>query len=82
MAELWSMRMIAVREEHDDPHLQRPIQPQRRMGRHWPVKSGKAMARTGLAGIELGRARCRWRVTVPALSIAGRVHNSTMTTFP
>ena len=42
------MHMIAVREEHDDPHLQHPIQPQRRMGRHWPVKSGKAMARTGL----------------------------------
>ena len=33
-------------------------------------------------GIELRRASCRWRVTVLALSIAGRVHISTMATFP
>ena len=32
-------------------------------------------------GIELVRARFRWRVTAPALSIARRVHNSTMATF-
>jgi hypothetical protein len=33
-------------------------------------------------GIELGRADCRWRVTNPALSVAGWVHSSTMATFP
>ena len=33
-------------------------------------------------GIELRRASCRWRVTVLALSIARRVHISTMATFP
>ena len=33
-------------------------------------------------GIELRRAGCRWRVTVPALSIARRVPISTMATFP
>jgi len=32
--------------------------------------------------IELRRACCRWRVTVLALSIARRVHISTMATFP
>ena len=33
-------------------------------------------------GIELGRASRRWRVTSPALSVAGWVHNSTIATFP
>jgi hypothetical protein len=32
-------------------------------------------------GIELVRARFRWRVTAPALSLARRVHNSTIATF-
>ena len=43
-----------------------------------------APAATGIlptVGIELVRARCRWRVTAPALSLARRVHNSTMATF-
>jgi hypothetical protein len=35
-----------------------------------------------LVGIELRRASCRWRFTVLALSIARRVHISTMATFP
>ena len=35
-----------------------------------------------MVGIELRRASCRWRVTVIALSIARRVHISTMATFP
>ena len=34
-----------------------------------------------VVGIELGRASCRWGVTVLALSIARRVHIPTMTTF-
>jgi len=34
-----------------------------------------------VVGIELGRAGCRWGVTVLALSIARRVHIPTMTTF-
>ena len=33
-------------------------------------------------GMELGRASCRWRVTSPALSVAGWVHSSTMATIP
>jgi len=33
-------------------------------------------------GIELRRACRRWRVTIPALSVAGWVHSSTMATFP
>ena len=33
-------------------------------------------------GIELGRANGRWRVTSPALSVAGWVHSSTVATFP
>jgi hypothetical protein len=32
--------------------------------------------------VEGRRACCRWRVSSPALSIAGWVHNSTMATFP
>src|SRR5215467_15162134 len=44
--------------------------------------SGKAMARTGLVGIELRRACCRWRVTSLALSIARWNLISTMATFP
>ena len=39
-------------------------------------------AQTLLVGIELRRAGCRWRVTILALSIARRVHSSTMATFP
>jgi hypothetical protein len=35
-----------------------------------------------VVGIELGRASCRRRVTSLALSVAGWVHISTMTTFP
>src|SRR5215469_5706599 len=35
-----------------------------------------------VVGIELRRASCRWRVTVVALSIARRVHISTMAAFP
>jgi len=35
----------------------------------------------GQVGIELGRASCRWGVTILALSIARRVHIPTMTTF-
>jgi hypothetical protein len=34
---LVGMRLIAVREEHDDPHLQRLIRTHWRMGRNWPV---------------------------------------------
>jgi hypothetical protein len=40
-----------------------------------------APAATGIlptVGIELVRARFRWRVTAPALSLARRVHNSTI----
>src|SRR6516165_1827026 len=33
-------------------------------------------------GIELGRTHLRWRVSSPALSIAGWVHNSTIAMFP
>ena len=44
--------------------------------------SGKALARTGLVGIELRRACCRWRVTSLALSIARWNLISTMATFP
>ena len=35
-----------------------------------------------LVGIELGRTHRRWRVSNPALSIAGWVHNSTIAMFP
>src|SRR5450631_3499673 len=38
--------------------------------------------RDAAVGIELGRANCRWRVTSPALSVAGWVHSSTVATFP
>jgi hypothetical protein len=38
--------------------------------------------RNSVVGIELGRANCRWRVTSPALSVAGWVHSSTVATFP
>jgi len=34
-----------------------------------------------MVGIELRRAGCRWRVTMPALSIASWVLISTMATF-
>jgi hypothetical protein len=40
-----------------------------------------AIFRIRKVGIELGRASCRWGVTVLALSIARRVHIPTMTTF-
>ena len=40
------------------------------------------VAKFGVVGIELQRASFRWRVTVLALSIARRVPNSTMATFP
>jgi hypothetical protein len=46
------------------------------------VLSVKAMARTGLVGIELRRACCRWRVTSLALSIARWDLISTMATVP
>jgi hypothetical protein len=42
----------------------------------------RAIAIALFVGIELGRADCRWRVTNPALSVAGWVHSSTMVTFP
>jgi len=46
-------------------------------------KTGKEYQfRSEAVGIEPRRASCRWRVTVLALSIAGRVHSSTMATFP
>ena len=35
-----------------------------------------------VVGIELGRTHLRWRVSSPALSIAGWVHNSTIAMFP
>ena len=35
-----------------------------------------------IVGIELGRTHLRWRVSSPALSIAGWVHNSTIAMFP
>src|SRR4030095_14924052 len=47
-------------------------------GPPWSVSGFRLRA----AGIELGRADCRWRVTIPALSVAEWVHSSTLVTFP
>jgi hypothetical protein len=41
----------------------------------------EALVEPYVVGIELGRASCRWGVTVLTLSIARRVHIPTMTTF-
>jgi len=47
-------------------------------GLPWSVSGFRLRA----VGIELGRADCRRRVTIPALSVAEWVHSSTMATFP
>jgi hypothetical protein len=47
----------------------------------YQVRSMDLPFHEALVGIELGRASCRWGVTVLALSIARRVHIPTMTTF-
>ena len=48
-----------------------------RWGREEPFSSQPPTGR-----VEGRRACCRWRVSSPALSITGWVHNSTMATFP
>ena len=40
------------------------------------------LAEPSVVGIELGRACCRWRVTILTLSLVRWVHISTVTTFP
>jgi hypothetical protein len=42
----------------------------------------EALAELYVVGIELGRACCRWRVTILTLSLVRWVHISTVTTLP
>src|SRR5215469_3526451 len=68
------MRVSSPVPAHVDPttlrnRLFRPARNRARRDEHW-------------VGIELRRARCRWKVTFLALSIARWVHISTMATFP
>ena len=46
-----------------------------------PPQSGGTVARSGLVGIDLARASLQVKVTVLALAVARRVHNSTMAAF-
>jgi hypothetical protein len=57
--------------------------PERPITRFFATRSSSCkVCQLPVVGIELRRARCRWRVTVLALSIARWVHISTMATFP
>ena len=47
-----------------------------------PPQSGRTVARSGLAEIELGRARCRLRVTNLTLSVARWGPSSTVPAIP